>query len=313
MLEDNIAHQIYLGDLVNSVKLTQRDYAYFNKHGFLKIEALLRESAVEALRNVTERKIVSASSIDATYGDTFSKLSYGLADNEIFKLIYTSRQFKRIIGDLVNTRIIATECNGFELVPGSTGFPWHYGSLSFRYIRPEDMAWSIWFPLDPIDPTEQGGGMAYVSQDIASCAIHYQLSSILSKLKNNQKDFTEITSALNALFGFEGKFTSDIFENFAIEENFNVGDAFIFNKNVWHRSAPLLEGHLKRRLAVNMRFVDWRSKLDMERYHGEAETGGGLGLGVDFGSQKQTSYGSHFTDIEDGDELRDSKYCGEII
>ena len=57
----------------------------------------------------------------------------------------------------------------------------------------------------------------------------------------------------------------------------------------------------------------WRSKLDTERYHGEAETGGGLGLGVDFGSQKQTFYGSQFTDIENGVELRDSRHCGEII
>lgn len=212
MPENNTTSYLDSDNLVNSIKLTTDDYAYFNKHGFLKIKAFLQKPAVDALRGVADGEVVSASSIDAIYGDIFLKLSYGLANSEVFKLIYTSRQFKQVIGELINTRIIATECNGFELVPRRTGFPWHYGSLSFRYIRPEDMAWSIWFPLDPIDPAKQGGGMAYVSQDIASCALHYQLSSIFSKLKNDQKDFTEITSALNALFGFEGKFTSDIFE-----------------------------------------------------------------------------------------------------
>lgn len=240
-------------------------------------------------------------------------MSYGLGSDEAFRLIYTSRLFKKVIGELVGTRIIATECKGFTLTPGKTGFPWHYGSLSFRFIRPEDMAWSVWVPLDPIDPDEQGGGMSYVSESIASCALNYQMSLIMAKARARGQKLEKVTMSLNNIFGFEGVFTSDIFEKIRVEDYFDVGDAFIFNKNVWHRSSPLRPGPLKQRMAVNMRFVDWRSRLDMVRYHGEAETGGGLGLGVDFGHQRQTSYGSQFTDINDGDELRESEFCGIIV
>lgn len=300
-------------NLVNSVALSNEDHQDFASHGFLKIPGLLTNLAVDALREVAEERVAASASIGATYGETFSKLTYGLGTSEIFQAVYTSRQFKRTIGDLLKTRIIATECNGFELTPGKTGFPWHYGSLSFRFVRPEDMGWSIWIPLDKIDPKEQAGGMAYVPENIASCSFNYQMSAILSKMKENNEPFDEVTNGLNSIFGFKGRFATDVFETNAVQDMFEVGDAFIFNKNVWHRSAPLKEGPMKRRLAVNMRFVDWTSCLDLERFRGESETGGGLGLGVDFGAQKQTSYGSQFDDIPNGGALRDSRHCGEII
>lgn len=300
-------------NLVNSIAFSEVEKTSFRTHGYLKIKDFLKPLAVDALREVAIERVSSSASIGATYGETFSRLSYGLGSSEVFKAIYSSRQFKRTVGELLGTRIIATESNGFELLPGRTGFPWHYGSLSFRFIRPKDDAWSVWLPLDKIDPQKQGGGMAYVSEEIISCAGNYQLSSILSHLKAKDEDFSDLTEGLNKVFGFKGRLPTDIFERHAVEDTFEVGDAFIFHKNVWHRSSPLREGPLKSRLAVNMRFVDWRSCLDLVRYHGEADTGGGLGIGDSFGSQKQTSYGSQFIDIEDGQPLRESQYCGDII
>lgn len=312
VVEDS-ARNLDTENLVNSIRLGEADKTSFRRHGFLKIKGLLTPLAVDALREVAEEQVSAASSIGATYGETFSRLSYGLGSSEVFQAVYTARQFKSTIGELIGTRMIATESNGFELLPGRTGFPWHYGSLSFRFIRSEDMAWSVWFPLDRIDPQQQGGGMAYVSEEIMSCAGNYQISSIVSHLKSQGENYDDLTEGLNKVFGFQGRLPRDIFERHAVEDAFDVGDAFIFNKNVWHRSSPLREGPLKRRLAVNMRFIDWRSRLDLVRYHGEGETGGGLGIGDDFGSQKQTSYGSQFIDIEDGDLLRDSRHCGAII
>ena len=299
--------------LVNSINLSHEDRRYFKKNGFLKIKGLLTDLATDALRRIAETEVVSANTIGATYGDTFDKLSYGLGVSDQFKEIYTTRQFKKTIGELLGTRVIATECNGFTLTPGKEGFPWHYGSLSFRFVRPEDMAWSVWIPLDPIDPNGQGGGMSYIPEYIASCGLNYQISLLMARSLVSGDKFDDVTQSLNRIFGFEGIFTQDVFEKIRVEDSFDVGDAFVFNKNVWHRSSPLLEGSLKQRVAVNMRFVDWRSRLDLIRYHGEAETGGGLGLGVNFGHQRQTSYGSQFVDINDGDELRESEFCGEII
>jgi hypothetical protein len=299
--------------LVKRATLTNTQIESFQENGFLRIRNLLTAQAVKELRSAAKARVAAARDIGATYGKDFERLSYGLGESDIFKKIYTSNAFRTVFGELVATRVIATECNGFELSPGKSGFPWHYGSLSFRFIRAEDMAWSVWIPLDPIDTSGQGGGMAYVPENLVSCGANYQISAILAEMKKREEPFEDITASLDRLFGFEGRFTTDIFERNKVEDSFALGDVFVFNKNVWHRSSPLRPGHLKSRLAVNMRFVDWRSRLDTERYEGEAETGGGLGLGVDFGHQRQTTFGSHFTNIAHGDELRRSCFCGEII
>ncbi|UMZ14514.1 hypothetical protein I9018_12830 [Pseudomonas sp. MPFS] len=62
-----------------------------------------------------------------------------------------------------------------------------------------------------------------------------------------------------------------------------------------------------------MRFLDWRSRLDKTLFEGESESGGGLGMGVNWGKPTQTACGSPFTDIDDGEEIRTSRHCGPII
>lgn len=36
-------------------------------------------------------------------------------------------------------------------------------------------------------------------------------------------------------------------------------------------------------------------------------------MGADWGKPKQTTYGAQFTDIEHGEEIRNSQFCGAII
>ncbi|MEQ8964571.1 MAG: phytanoyl-CoA dioxygenase family protein [Azospirillaceae bacterium] len=300
-------------DLVNPVDVTDDQIRHYDRHGFLKIEGLLTDPAIAALREAAENKVSTAETSGGSYGDTFARLTYGLGSVDTFKAIYTHPLFKKLVGELLRTRLIATECNGFELTPGRIGFPWHYGSISFKFIRPEDMGWSLWFPLDDVDPEGQGGGMAYVSQEIASCDYHYRMSSLLARMREEGVDHSEVSAALDKIYGFQGHFIDSVFEKYAVQDSFRAGDCLIFNKNIWHRSSPLREGPLKSRLAVNMRFIDWRSRLDMSRDKAEDETGGGLGQGADYGLQKQTTYASRFVDIADGDEIRESRYCGEIV
>lgn len=300
-------------DLVNWPEISESDIRYFKQNGFVKIRNLIAKDAIDALRVVASGGVVSAESIGATYDNTFSRLSYSLASADIFRAIYSSAAFKTAMGELIGTRLIATESNGFELTPGREGFPWHIGSLSFRFIRAEDMGYSVWVPLDEIDPDGQGGGMAYVPEGVVSASLNFQLGGVLSEKLLAGESIDETTGALDRLFGFSGELTTGLFEERKVEDSFNVGDVLLFNKNIWHRSSPLKPGPMKSRLAVNMRFMDWRSRLDLTRFHGEADTGGGVGLGVDFGRQKQTQYGSQFTDIKDGDEIRTSRYCDEII
>ena len=51
------------------------------------------------------------------------------------------------------------------------------------------------------------------------------------------------------------------------EYSFNPGDVLLFDKNVAHKSSPLLSGELKTRSAVICRFVDWDSRLDLKRFN----------------------------------------------
>ena len=298
---------------VNAVPLSLDDIAGFRDKGYIKLSNLLTEDCTAALRAQALRQVGAAKDIGDTYGETFKRLTYGLGETEVFKSVYTSREFRKTLGSLTGTRLIVTEAQGFELSSDLEGFAWHYGSISFRFIRPQDMGYSIWVPLDPIDPNKQGGGLAYVSQNLLSAQSNFQISSLLSSKLVAGEPIDEISKGLFKVYEKSSVLMNDIFEKEKEEDSFGVGDAFLFNKNVWHRSSPLRKGPMKTRLAVNIRFIDWRSRLDTVMYHGESETGGGVGMGVNWGRQTQTTYGSQFTDIGHGDEIRDSRYCGPII
>ena len=102
-------------------------------------------------------------------------------------------------------------------------------------------------------------------------------------------------------------------DRYKTQDDFALGDVLLFTKSMWHRSEPLLPGPLATRLAVTMRFLDWRSRLDKTMFEGESESGGGVGMGVNWGRPTQTAYGSQFIDINDGEEIRTSTYCGPVI
>lgn len=299
--------------LVNAIPLSLDQIASFREKGFIKLRNLLTEPCMAALREEALKYVASAQDRGDTYGDTFNRLTYSLGETEVFKAVYASREFRKVLGTLTGTRLIMTEAQGFELNSERDGFPWHYGSISFRFIRPQDLGYSIWIPLDPIDPTAQGGGMAYVSEQLFSARGNFQMSSLLSSKLVAGESISEISAALFKVFDKSSVLMTELFERHKEEDHFEVGDAFLFNKFVWHRSSPLKQGRMKTRLAVNMRFIDWRSRLDKVMFEGESETGGGVGMGAHWGRQTQTTYGSQFTDIEHGDEIRDSRYCGPII
>lgn len=300
-------------DLVNPIPLTADDIAGFREKGYIALRGLLTPDCTDALRAEALKSVVAARDIGATYGDTFRRLTYALGETDTFKAVYTARAFRKVLGTLTGTRLIMTEAQGFELNSERNGFPWHYGSLSFRFIRPQDMGYSIWIPLDPIDPTGQGGGMAYIPETLFSARGNFQMSSLLSVRLIAGEPIADISAGLAQVYNENSILMTGLFEQHREEDHFAVGDAFVFNKYVWHRSSPLRPGPMATRLAVNMRFIDWRARLDRVMFEGEAATGGGVGMGADWGVQKQTTYGSQFVDIDHGDEIRDSRHCGMII
>ena len=226
--------------------------------------------------------------------------------------IVTSNACRRTVVDLTGSPMIVTEAQAFELGRQREGFTWHYDSLSFRYIRAQEPGYSMWIPLDPVRAAAQGGGMAYVPENIFSARVNFQLASLLSRKLVNGESLGEVSESLFELYGKPGLLW-DLFEEYKEEEDFEPGDAFLFRKSVWHRSSPLREGAPDSRLAVTIRLLDWRARLDPIMFEGETETGGGVGMGTDWGTPKQTTYGAQFTDIKAGEEIRASRFCGTII
>jgi len=122
----------------------------------------------------------------------------------------------------------------------------------------------------------------------------------------------EMAAPLGQIFSTPSLLTG-LMEEHQEEDDFEPGDAFFFTKSAWHRSGPLKTEGPDFKLAVTIRFLDWRSRLDRIMFDGESESGGGVGMGTDWGRPEQTTYGAQFTDIANGEEISNSRHCGVII
>ncbi len=52
---------------------------------------------------------------------------------------------------LTDGEVVFMQGIGFELKPNQKGFPWHNDIYSFCYIMPEDLGYTLWIPLYPIN------------------------------------------------------------------------------------------------------------------------------------------------------------------
>lgn len=311
----NIAPNAAIGEkeqLVNAISVEHDLVEDFREKGFVKLAGLLTPACIAILRDEALRYLAASEDSGTTYGSEFSRLTYGLGEREALQAICTSTPFRRTVVGLIGNPLIMTDAQAFELKKKKAGFAWHYDSLSFRYIRPADPGYSLWIPLDRIRPQEHGGGMAYVPEDIFSARMNFQLSSLLSGKLMQGASIDEISASLSKIFETPSTLTA-LLEEQKHEDAFELGDALLFRKSVWHRSTPLTPAAPDSRLAIVIRFLDWRARLDHVMFEGETETGGGVGMGADWGRPTQTTYGGQFVDIKHGDEIRSSKFCGPII
>ena len=126
--------------------------------------------------------------------------------------------------------------------------------------------------------------MAYVSENVISGSYGYQFDpAIVSTMK--AKERAGISTSVADYFKMRGAVFNaypmiDILESHQVEDDFQPGDALLFNKNVVHRSVMLGEGPLPRRAAYVMRFVDLESHYDLQRAKtlefGEEQYGKGM-------------------------------------
>jgi len=168
--------------------------------------------------------------------------------------------------------LLRTNDHVFEIASGShPGLDWHVGYYSFSYIPIEEYACTLWVPLDPVGESQRGG-MRYISKKSLNGRFIYPFSSwhfdALQKVEIGKKYIDETVSE-NFMVNAVAKVINDSVPAECIEEDtFNVGDAFLFDKDVIHKSAPFLEGAQKVRAALVIRFVDKNAKFDKNRLSG---------------------------------------------
>ena len=202
----------------------------------------------------------------------FSRAEYDFASEKADIYALLQRPYsRRALTDLAERDLFLAFELCFEIEKNvSQGFPWHVGAQSFGYQVAEEFGCTLWVPLHPIDTKGQRGGMAYVPQNVISGDFVYDQiePAVVSTLE--AKERAGVRTSVNEYFAMRtGVLNSptmvEILEDHQVEEDFEPGDALLFNKMVVHRSIMLSEGTLPRRAAYVMRFVDAGSHYDLQR------------------------------------------------
>ena len=280
--------------LVNLITFSQEEKRDFSENGVIKLKNFLTSEATDQLRKITTKS--SAQKEYTKYSTDFKKLVYDIEEDITFD-IYSSPNFKDTFRQLVTQELTFTQSLGFELTPKKKGAAWHLGNISFSYIMPEDSAYTLWIPLDPINTREQHGGMAYVPRKTYSG--HTYFSLLYQLLKNGKlNEVCQLESFKRYNFQYASEMEELMLESCKVEHDFEVGDALLFDKYVWHKSCPLKEGVLPSRKAYVMRLIGSQS------HYSRIFLDGMYSLARATGEEPQTPFGyKALGHLKDGDPI----------
>lgn len=255
--------------LNKNFKLLDQDIKTFKEKGFLLLKGFYSIDFIEYIKSTIGNYINTPTD---KYQSGFSRLAFDMydGDQKVIELL-SDIKFKKTIKKLTNKNMIFAQALSFELEKlKNKGFPWHIGTQSFGYHHAEDFGCTIWAPLIPVNPKGQRGGMAYVPKNIINGeylysyidpAVFRMLSEKIKKEENvSVEDFVEWRDEpLNNIA------QKAILDYFSIEDEFEVGDALIFDKYVIHKSIMLEDGKYDSRTAFAMRFFCDQSTYDKKR------------------------------------------------
>lgn len=283
-----------MNSLVNQIKFTQEEIRAFSESGAIKLKNLLTTEATDQLRKLTNNSRPKEEF--SKYSTDFEKLVYDIEKDITFK-IYSSLNFKNTFRQLVTQELTFTQSLGFELTPKKKGAAWHLGTISFSYIMPEDLGYTLWIPLDPIKTREQHGGIAYVPRKAYSGDAYFSL--LYQLVKNGKVDeVSQLEDFQRSNFQYASKMEELALESCKVENDFEVGDALLFDKYVWHKSCPLKEGVLPSRRAYVMRFIGSKS------HYSKIFLDGMYSLIRATGEEPQTLFGyKALAHLKDGDPI----------
>ena len=255
----------------NGFSVTDEQREQFRRDGFVKLEGFLNAAAVNTLLDRVElemeRKDPSTLQTSAIFAR--SKYDFEAAKTDVYELLERP-YFRRALTDLVEHDLFLAFEMCFELERNvNKGFPWHVGVQSFSYQVAEEKAYTLWAPLHSVDAKGQRGGMAYVPESVVPGDFAYRIDPAVASTMEAKERAGVSTSAAEYFALRTGILNSpamaEILESHQVEDDFEPGDALLFNKNVIHRSIMLGDGPLARRAAYVMRFVDAGSHFDLKR------------------------------------------------
>lgn len=251
-------------------RLTQSDVENYQRTGFVLLKKFFSDDMVDYLRaRMNEQLTVPTDH----YQKGFDRLKYDLCegDQTIYSLL-ANENFRRVMWDLTKERLFFTQGVGFGLKKVvSKGFTWHIESQSFGFHRTEDYATTLWTPLNPIDTKKQRGGMRYVPKDIISGEYMYSFVDpavfrcLSERLEKGEVPFQEYVELRDGPLNSSGMNT--LLEYYAVEDDYELGDALLFDKYVIHRSVILEDGPIDPRDAFSLRFIGEDSLYDRKRAH----------------------------------------------
>lgn len=293
--------------LIATSEIGDQEHADFAANGFVRLRQIFTPDAVARIRECAEHKIEEQAD---GYDADAMRIAYRLHQMPPMVSILSDPALAQVLTGLTGCGLVPTESQAFELTKDRGSVPWHFGYISYGYVRARDMGFTLWVPLGDIDAETTGGGMAYVPEHIISARHGYDVGSMLAPEILSGDDPTDLLEAFDA----SHRAMVPFFEKHKVEDSFQVGDALLFNKYVWHRSAPWLVDTGARRLGIAMRFVADTARIDRVRWQAEYTFGGGISTGqrraVMAGNEDRYS---RFADIGDGELVTSSADCSFVL
>lgn len=251
-------------------ELTQQHVRDYCDNGFVLLRKLFAPPMVDYLRRRVHEELSPPTD---HYQKGFDRLGYDLCagDRVIYGLL-ADAGFRRLMWLLTEERLFFTQGVGFGMKKNlSTGFSWHIESQSFGFHRTEDYATTLWTPLHRIDTRGQRGGMRYVPRKAISGEYMYShvdpavFRCLGERIQSGGISFDDYVALRDEPLNSSGM--DRLLEYFAVEDDFELGDALLFDKYVIHRSVMLEEGPLETRDAFSLRFISESSRYDYKRAH----------------------------------------------
>lgn len=282
--------------------------AAFERSGAVKLGGLLDAEAAAELRGRLEAELGPAKASVGRDYDAYDRVKYDAGSTgALAREIVRGEEFKKAIHALIPGRLLYTQSVGFALGPGKAGLDWHFDLVSYAFIHPQSPAYSVWLPLTPVDPDGQRGGMEYVGEDIYSGRDKMVLSA------RHFHEGPRVIAEVGGLGAYRSLMPCSpaekvVLDRHRIEHAFAPGDALVFSRYVWHRSCPMHEGPVPRRLALTVRFVAADALYDRTLCQKFAE------FSVAYGNPGvKTDLGMSFDDLSDGDPMIRSRHAIDVI